>query len=230
MKKSPAFQLYVNDFLTGTMDMTAEQVGGYIRLLCHQFDKDGLPDDDRKLLKLSGVRAKNLKVILNKFVKKSDNKLHNLRLTSVISEQNAYRQKQIENGKKGGFSKNNSGVATFSPPPSPQPNCDPSSSPSSSPLNNSDNTRERILNEWFERAKIDQYLLEAFCKNSSCEITEYIIGITHFFTISKVAETWRDEKDFKKHLINWCRTYKQNKNGNAKKETDNYHPYKEDVR
>ena len=37
--KAPAFQFYAADFLVGTSDMTNEEVGIYIRLLCHQWAK-----------------------------------------------------------------------------------------------------------------------------------------------------------------------------------------------
>jgi uncharacterized protein YdaU (DUF1376 family) len=43
-KKDPAFLFYASDFLTGTMFMTNEQVGIYIRLLCSQHQHGGLID------------------------------------------------------------------------------------------------------------------------------------------------------------------------------------------
>jgi uncharacterized protein YdaU (DUF1376 family) len=36
MNKPPAFQFYADDFLGGTIDLTTEEVGAYIRLLCFQ--------------------------------------------------------------------------------------------------------------------------------------------------------------------------------------------------
>ena len=44
MAKDPAFLFYVSDFLTGTMLMTNEQVGIYIRLLCIQHQHGGIID------------------------------------------------------------------------------------------------------------------------------------------------------------------------------------------
>jgi uncharacterized protein YdaU (DUF1376 family) len=41
MAKDPAFLFYASDFLTGTMFMTNEQVGLYIRLLCAQHQHGG---------------------------------------------------------------------------------------------------------------------------------------------------------------------------------------------
>ena len=42
MAKDPAFLFYTQDFLTGTMFMTDDEVGKYIRLLCAQHQQGGL--------------------------------------------------------------------------------------------------------------------------------------------------------------------------------------------
>ena len=46
MAKDPAFLFYTSDFLTGTLTMTDEQVGKYIRLLCLQHQKGELSEKD----------------------------------------------------------------------------------------------------------------------------------------------------------------------------------------
>lgn len=46
MSKDPAILFYTSDFLTGTMTMTNEQVGKYIRLLCLQHQKGILTEKD----------------------------------------------------------------------------------------------------------------------------------------------------------------------------------------
>lgn len=46
MAKDPAVLFYTSDFLTGTMTMTHEEVGMYIRLLCLQHQKGRLSHDD----------------------------------------------------------------------------------------------------------------------------------------------------------------------------------------
>jgi uncharacterized protein YdaU (DUF1376 family) len=42
--KDPAFLFYTSDFLTGTMFMTNEQIGIYMRLLCSQHQHGGIID------------------------------------------------------------------------------------------------------------------------------------------------------------------------------------------
>tara|TARA_R110002050_G_scaffold268962_1_gene411152 strand:- start:225 stop:347 length:123 start_codon:yes stop_codon:yes gene_type:complete len=37
--KAPAFQLYAQDFLTGVMDLTMEERGVYITLLCKTMER-----------------------------------------------------------------------------------------------------------------------------------------------------------------------------------------------
>lgn len=44
MSKDPAFLFYPADFLTGTMFMSHEQIGIYVRLLCSQHQHGGLID------------------------------------------------------------------------------------------------------------------------------------------------------------------------------------------
>lgn len=53
--KSPAFQFYPNDWLSSTRIalMTPAEEGGYIRLLCHDWTNDGIPNDDDQLAALS---------------------------------------------------------------------------------------------------------------------------------------------------------------------------------
>ena len=97
--KSPAFQFYVQDFLMGTLEFTAEQVGGYIRLLCHQWDKGGLPDDDKKLIQLSGMKAKSLPEVKVKFIRNDDGQLRNVRMEKVRQQQEEFREKRRANAK-----------------------------------------------------------------------------------------------------------------------------------
>ena len=46
MSKDPAFLFYSSDFLTGTMFLTNEQIGIFIRLLCVQHQKGRLREKD----------------------------------------------------------------------------------------------------------------------------------------------------------------------------------------
>lgn len=137
MKPSPAFQLYAQDFLVGTADLTAEETGAYIRLLCYQWVKHGLPKDDRKLMQLSGITdAYVLGNVLAKFRLCEDEIYRNDRLESVRLKQDEYRSKQSKNGQKGGNPNFHKGKDNpyhkpkDNPPDIPEINSSPSSSSS----------------------------------------------------------------------------------------------------
>jgi hypothetical protein len=101
MDKPPAFLCYADDFLAGTMDMTAEEVGVYFRLLCHQWNRGGLLNDPRKLALMAGqCSPESLATGLAKFGYSEDGMLRNARLERERSKQVTYRAKQAENGKK----------------------------------------------------------------------------------------------------------------------------------
>ncbi len=103
--KPPSFPLFAQDFMLGTLHMAPDQVGGYIRLLCQQWDKGCLPSDLKMLKKISGVSNKSLDIILQKFVKKT-NEIHefyvNERMEKEWNRYEAFRLKQSLNGSKGG--------------------------------------------------------------------------------------------------------------------------------
>lgn len=94
--KPPAFQFYPTDFLTGTTFMTAEAVGGFIRLLCHQWETGGIPDDDEVITQVTGCRGNAVASIRQKFFKDSDGLLKNRRLEAIRAEQEEYRAKQAD--------------------------------------------------------------------------------------------------------------------------------------
>ncbi|MCW1913708.1 YdaU family protein [Luteolibacter sp. GHJ8] len=100
-KTPPAFQLYARDFLASTIFFTAAQVGGYFRLLCHQWETGGLPDDDEMLAAASGISGSDLAVVKLKFHRGEDRLLRNRRLEEVRSTSLRFREKQSANARKG---------------------------------------------------------------------------------------------------------------------------------
>lgn len=67
MAKDPAILFYAQDFLTGTMFMSNEQVGIYIRLLCAQHQHGGLIDKNS----FNGM-VKDDQMIRSKFIETED--------------------------------------------------------------------------------------------------------------------------------------------------------------
>lgn len=106
MKTSQSFPFYPSDFILGTMLMTAEEVGAYIRMLCFQWEQGAVPCDEVKIAKITGIPYKRMGDVLVKFCP-TDHGLKNERLERVRSEREAYQKRQSEIGKKGGRPKAN---------------------------------------------------------------------------------------------------------------------------
>jgi len=97
-RKAPAFQLYTDDFLSGTLEMSQEEVGQFIRLLCHQWNRGSIPVETEKQQRLvCGCVSVD---VLAKFKLCEDGLLRNERLESVRSERNLFLQQQSEKGRK----------------------------------------------------------------------------------------------------------------------------------
>lgn len=103
MSKAPAFQFYADDFLAGTMDMTALEVGVFMRLLCHQWNRGGLPKDMDRLQKMAGSKVSTM--VLEKFSEGADGMLRNSRLEKERDKQNEYREKQRAKGLMSGLAR-----------------------------------------------------------------------------------------------------------------------------
>jgi len=99
--KAPAFQLYARDFLTGTTFFTAEQVGAYIRLLCHQWESGSIPNNETIIAQVTGCQNNGLASVMKKFEVGDDGNLRNARLEKVRSDQLRFREKQSQNAKDG---------------------------------------------------------------------------------------------------------------------------------
>lgn len=98
--RAPYFKFFVDDWRAGTTELTYEQKGLYIDLLCLMWDrKGGLPNDPTEIAKLLGRNPKNVKRLLGELmagdkpkVRTVRGKLINGRMYKLISEQ----QKQAD--------------------------------------------------------------------------------------------------------------------------------------
>lgn len=106
MAKAPAFQFYPQDFLVGTADMTAEEVGGYMRLLCYQWEKGSIPANDKKIAQLCGCHdSATISAIKKKFIPGEEGTLINYRLEIIRAEQAAFKKRKSLAGGKGAQSR-----------------------------------------------------------------------------------------------------------------------------
>jgi uncharacterized protein YdaU (DUF1376 family) len=125
----PAFQFYPDDFIGGTVDMTPEEVGAYIRLLCYQWGHGKAPLSKEAVDRVAGCVVSDS--VLSKFPRGKNRRLEDERRKQI-----EYRRKQAINGAKGGRPEKRLGLGLgsnsetqtkakkSSPSPSPSPSTD----------------------------------------------------------------------------------------------------------
>jgi uncharacterized protein YdaU (DUF1376 family) len=94
MAKDPAFLFYSSDFLTGTMFMSDEQVGKYIRLLCAQHQKGRLTE--KEMINICKTYDED---IFSKFEKDEQGMYYNLRCEVEIEKRKKYSLSRSTNRK-----------------------------------------------------------------------------------------------------------------------------------
>lgn len=95
--KDPAFLFYSADFLVGVMDLTDEETGQYIKLICLQHQKGRLKKESiyRMFPNISDC-------VLEKFEIDENGLYYNPRVEEEIEKRNKYIEAQRSNGAKGG--------------------------------------------------------------------------------------------------------------------------------
>lgn len=93
--KDPAFLFYSSDFLSGTMLMTDEEIGQYIKLICLQHQKGHLKEKD--MLNICKTYNED---IFSKFKKDEEGNYYNERLESEVNRRKAYSESRRNNRKK----------------------------------------------------------------------------------------------------------------------------------
>lgn len=93
--KDPAFLFYSNDFLSGTMLMTDEEIGQYIKLLCLQHQKGHLKE--KEILNICKGHNED---IFSKFKKDEEGNYYNERLKYESDKRKAYSESRRNNRKK----------------------------------------------------------------------------------------------------------------------------------
>ncbi len=97
-KKHPTLPFSVEHFLIGVKLFTTEEVGAYMLLLCEQWHKGFVENDDKILKKITGISPKKLIKVLEKFEKK-EHLLINKRLDTDRIKKLKLLSKSSEGGK-----------------------------------------------------------------------------------------------------------------------------------
>jgi len=93
MAKDPAFLFYSTDFFMGTIELSDEQTGQYIRLMCLQHQKGHLSETVMR----SVMHGELDSLIMSKFQQDEDGKYYNARLENEISKRRRYSKSRSEN-------------------------------------------------------------------------------------------------------------------------------------
>jgi len=93
--KDPAFLFYSSDFLSGTMLMSDEEIGQYIKLLCLQHQKGHLKEKD-----MLNICKTHNEEIFSKFKKDEEGNYYNERLEYEANKRKAYSESRRNNRKK----------------------------------------------------------------------------------------------------------------------------------
>lgn len=105
MTKDPAFLFYSSDFLTGCIDLTMEERGQYITLICLQHQKGHLAE---KTIRLSVGNISD--DVLKKFQTDDNGLLYNQRIEEEIEKRRNFNDSRRKNGSLGGRPKKPSGL------------------------------------------------------------------------------------------------------------------------
>tara|TARA_Y100000401_G_C8326015_1_gene228355 strand:+ start:9709 stop:10398 length:690 start_codon:yes stop_codon:yes gene_type:complete len=103
-KNPPAFQFYAQDFMTGTLTMTNEEVGIFLRLLLVQWTKNIVAKE--RLIRIIDMDWEHVPPIVKEKFDDRGDYLINKRLLEYSIERRAFIEKQRSNGQKGGRPKN----------------------------------------------------------------------------------------------------------------------------
>lgn len=94
MAKDPAFLFYYQDFLVGSDHMTLEQVGGYIKCLCHQANRYTIRESH--MASLVGSQE-NYVIVREKFIKDENGELFNERLRKEMEKRRIWTKSRLDN-------------------------------------------------------------------------------------------------------------------------------------
>jgi len=100
MSKGSTFPFDADAFLTGTVEMSNEQAGVYIRLLCFQWTNNGLPNDENILARICFCESNAIASVLHMFPLDPDGKRRNDRLERDRANRDKRSDSQAANAYK----------------------------------------------------------------------------------------------------------------------------------
>jgi hypothetical protein len=100
------FPLYYRRLLTSTIGWKDDEFGAYMRLLIFQFDNGSIPSNLNELARIAPSVRKHWPLLSKKFKDDGNGRLINEVMDEVHQDIQKKKEKNAENGKKGGRRKN----------------------------------------------------------------------------------------------------------------------------
>lgn len=229
------FKFYYRLILISCQGWRDDEFGAYVRLLIHQFDKDGLPGSEAEISKLITTFKKNWPLLQTKFKKGEDGLLRNDFMKEIREERNKKSATASDNGKIGGRgNKKAEGLENKAKAFKNESNVlSPSISPSTSQDEEVSLKGEEGWNTFPTEKEIELWLPD---------IT--IGAVTQLFKISKGVDAsgddigglweifkaqnftgkkfYQSQSSVYSHFVNWCKT--QTINGTHQQSANKTHP------
>lgn len=105
MKRIPWMPLYCDDLVGSCADMSAEEFGGYVRLLCHLWTRGPLPVNEQVICRIAGIKPAVWRRISGRFspVQREDGLtgLSQTRLEAERLKRLTHQSNKSESGRRG---------------------------------------------------------------------------------------------------------------------------------
>lgn len=208
--KSPAFQFYYKEWLTGTRGMSRIEKDIYLTLLIYQFDfRNKLPNDFQELKRICEIKSKkeisSLNYILEKKFLIEGEFLLNKKMKCVIENLDNYILKQKENGSNGGRPKK--AVGLFGLQKEEPKITSTTTTTTTTETNNNVRDNKSHANKFWNTATQKESALRTLTNNqlpSTEENLKKLMGI--FLTEITAKGENKYYKDFCAHFISWIGT------------------------
>jgi hypothetical protein len=96
IRQDPAYRLYTSDFLVRNSDMSDEQVGQFIRLLCMQHQNGHL----NEITLLSFCKGKKDQLVYSRFIKDDKGLYYNEEMEKEVKRRASVSKSKSDNAKK----------------------------------------------------------------------------------------------------------------------------------
>ncbi len=177
----PAVLFYTSDFLTGVIDMTMEERGQYITLLCYQHQKGHISLETIRLL-VGNVSVK----VLEHFRLDENGLYFNARMDKEKESRQKFTESRRKNGKKGGRPKKEE---------------KPSAKPSGKPKNNLMGNEDEDDNENININR--DYILDLYSKTINNNISSI-----EYEKLNNYLKKYKEDLRIIAYAIEYCKMYK----------------------